>query len=119
MGLPASYDLVIINFDTTSPEQLTVEHVIARLLNEETHQNSSPDSTTSTPSDDALNGAMAVLAARRDVANVTCFFCDKKGHFKSDCPEKLAWESTKHKKKTGTATLAIGLDSNESDSEAW
>src|SRR5258708_6740089 len=99
MGLPSSYDAVIINFDATSPEQLTVNHVITRLLNKETGQTSSLGSfTNTTPSDAAVDEALAVIAARRDAADITCFFCDKKGHFKSDCPEKLAWESSKRKK---------------------
>lgn len=113
MGLPSSYDAVIINFDVTSPEQLTANHVITRLLNEDTHQTSSPGSSTNTtPSDAAIDEALAAIAAWRDAADVTCFFCDKKGHFKSDCPEKLAWESSKRKRRVGTAALAIGLDSD-------
>lgn len=119
MGLPFSYDAVIINFDATPPEQLNVNHVITRLLNEETRQLSSPSAPITPPSDDAIDEAMAVLAARRSAADVTCFFCDKKGHFKSDCPDKLAWESAKRKKRpSGTAALAIGLDSDWEDSDA-
>jgi hypothetical protein len=29
MGLPATYEAVVINFDATSPADLTVEHVIS------------------------------------------------------------------------------------------
>ncbi|KAF7334155.1 CCHC-type domain-containing protein [Mycena venus] len=120
MGLPSSYDAVIINFDATSPEQLTVNHVITRLLNEETRQISSPGSSpNATVSDNAIDEALAAIAARRDPADVTCFFCDKKGHFKSDCPEKVAWQSSKHKRKAGTAALAIGLDSDWEESDAF
>ena len=116
MGLPPSYDAVIINFDATPPEQLTVNHVITRLLNEETRQTSSPDSPP--PSDNPADEAMAVTAARRDPGSVSCYFCDQKGHFKSDCPEKLAWETAKRKKKTGTAAMAVDLDS-DSDGGWW
>jgi hypothetical protein len=38
MGLPTSYDAVIINFDSTPADQLTLDHVITHLLNEETQQ---------------------------------------------------------------------------------
>ncbi|KAJ7325599.1 hypothetical protein DFH08DRAFT_630308, partial [Mycena albidolilacea] len=95
MGLPPSYDAVIINFDATPPEQLTVNHVITRLLNEETRQTSSPD--TPIPSNNTGDEALAAIAARRDFGTVSCYFCDKKGHFKADCPEKAAWETAKHK----------------------
>lgn len=119
MGLPPAYSPVIINFDATSPDQLTVDHVITRLLNEEARQNASPSSgTPSTVTTAEFDEAMAVVAARRASADVSCFFCDKKGHFKSNCPEKSAWEAAKRKKNVGTAALAIGLDS-DSDSEAW
>jgi gag-polypeptide of LTR copia-type len=40
MGLPASYGAVIINFDSTAPEHLTLNHVITQLLNEEAQQSS-------------------------------------------------------------------------------
>jgi hypothetical protein len=113
MGLPPSYGAVIINFDATPPNLLTVEHVITRLLNEETRQES--DSTSPTAAD--IDEAMAVIA-RRDVADTTCFFCDKKGHFKSECPERLAWQSAKRNKKIGTTALAIGLDS-DSENDAF
>lgn len=120
MGLPPAYNPVIINFDATPPEQLTVKHVITRLLNEEARQKSSPsgDATPVAPTTAEFEEAMAVIAARRAATDVTCFFCDKKGHFKSDCPDKLAWESGKRKKRSGTAALAIGLDSDSDDSEA-
>jgi hypothetical protein len=32
MGLPTSYDAVIINFDSTAPAELTIQSVITRLL---------------------------------------------------------------------------------------
>ncbi len=38
MGLPSTYDAVIINFDSTPTDQLTLTHVISRLLNEEVRQ---------------------------------------------------------------------------------
>jgi hypothetical protein len=35
MGLNRSYDSFIISLNTTPPEQLTLEHIISRMLNEE------------------------------------------------------------------------------------
>lgn len=118
MGLPPSYDAVIINFDATPPEQLTVNHVITRLLNEETRQISSPDAPT--PSDNPADEALAVTAARRNSADVLCFFCDKKGHFKSDCPEKSAWEAAKRKKRIGAAAAVFEEDDSDFEGHgAW
>jgi len=41
MGLPPSYDLVIINFDAAPPDSLTFNGIVTQLLNEETCQRSS------------------------------------------------------------------------------
>jgi Zinc knuckle len=102
MGLPPSFDNVIINFDFMSPKTLTLDLVIACLLNEEVWQ------ITATPllkEDDQikmeLDEVMAVSHAKT-ISEVLCFFCDAKGHYKSDCPEQKAWEKSKLKK-TSTA----------------
>jgi gag-polypeptide of LTR copia-type/Zinc knuckle len=117
MGLPPSYNAVIINFDSTPTEQLTLNHVIARLLNEETRQASRTLDLDETPTD---NVAMAFTSSRRNAArtsraapsDITCFFCDGKGHIKSECPEKIEWEKSRAKKhERSHAALAIGLDS--------
>jgi hypothetical protein len=59
--------------------------------------------------------AMAVTAGSKDShgmqnagADITCFFCDKKGHFKSNCPEKQAWEKLK-KLKDNVDTMATAV----------
>lgn len=123
LGLPDTYDAVIINFDSTSTNLLTLDHVITRLLNEEARQLSKTEPTSATESEDV---AMAATRNRRahatanssvDMQNVTCFFCDGKGHYKSDCPEKKVWEKTR-KEKIGTAASAFGLDS-DSDNDAF
>jgi hypothetical protein len=90
MGLPSSYDAVIINFDATSPDQLTLNHVISHLLNEEQCQNKKK--TKANDDDQPSNHALAVTAFKAPTAstsstNLTCYFCDESGHIKCDCPE--------------------------------
>ena len=82
MGLPPSYDNVIINFNSMSPNTLTLNLVITCLLNEEVQQ------TTSAliKQEDHSDEAMAVSCTRE----IVCYFCDAKGHYKSDFPEKKA-----------------------------
>ena len=58
MGLPDSYNPVIINFDATPTDQLNFEHVVTRLLNEETQQNSVQST------DSKLNGAYSTNTHR-------------------------------------------------------
>lgn len=119
MGLPASYDAVIINFDSTPSELLTLNHVVARLLNEEVRQEATDPKSSKAP--DELDEAMAAVGSgggRRkkvsDTVDVTCYFCDQKGHYKSECPEKRTWENAK-KKKSGSAAMAFESSDSEGD----
>ena len=114
MGLPGTYDAVIINFDSTPADQLTLNNVITRLLNEELRQTSQIPPAEKQHVDEALavtrSGTRRARSTGTPVAtDVTCFFCDGKGHYKSECPEKKDWE--KMKAKTGLVGLA------EEDSE--
>ncbi|KAJ7162648.1 hypothetical protein C8R43DRAFT_880125 [Mycena crocata] len=114
MGLPATYDAVIINFDATHPDELTVQHVISRLLNEETRQQSNiPSDIPSTVNSDHDPNNVAFAARRLAASSQTCYFCDKKGHFKSECPERLRWEQSRNKA-TETAA-AVDYDSDDYD----
>ena len=106
MGLPPSYDNVIINFDSMSPDTLTLNLVITCLLNEEVWQTT----LTLIKQEDHGDKAMAVFRTRE----IVCYFCDAKGHYKSDCPEKKAWEKSKAKK---GVVAAAAWDS--SDDEAF
>ncbi|KAF9559390.1 hypothetical protein CPC08DRAFT_637894, partial [Agrocybe pediades] len=111
MGLPPSYDAVIINFDSTPSDQLTLNHVISRLLNEEVRQLGNKKSKTDDKgwqTDEAM-AASETGKGRRVATDVTCFFCDKKGHYKSECSEKQEWE--KKKKENETAANAEEYDS--------
>jgi hypothetical protein len=123
MGLPVSYDAVIINFDATATELLTLDHVIARLLNEEARQTSGKDAIMETEVEDAAmvvtNSKGQNSPSKKGTSDVTCFWCDKIGHYKSDCPERLAYMKGKEKKKTSDTVMAVscGSDSDDSNSE--
>jgi hypothetical protein len=109
MGLPPSYDAVIINFDSTAPSELTFQSVITRLLNEETRQLSG---TISLPA--AITPATTQIKSEENVAftansrgsraDIICHFCDKKGHYKTECREKQKWEESKNAASAHSAT---------------
>ncbi|KAJ7660706.1 hypothetical protein DFH06DRAFT_1472060 [Mycena polygramma] len=82
MSLPPSYDTLIISLDS-HPEKDDLEFVIGRLLNEEIRQEAdySDDIGTS-----ATASALAVRIGR-DKSRITCFKCQKLGHFQNECPE--------------------------------
>ncbi|THH06318.1 hypothetical protein EW146_g9647 [Bondarzewia mesenterica] len=119
MGLLDVYSPVIINFDSTAPDQLTFDHVVTHLLNEETRQalgTSTTPRSTCTKTDDG-NEAMAMMPAPRGSrprADVTCYFCSAKGHFKSECRECEKWE----KQKVDEEANAAVDESSDSDT-AW
>jgi len=123
MGLPAAFDPVIINFDSTPSDQLTLDHVIGRLLNEETRQKSTATLTRirvkkEEPQEEAMlaTGTGRWRGSNFSASNVTCFFCDQKGHIKTECQEKKEWERLKTEKEKGGVAAAVFCDS-ESDDE--
>jgi len=59
MGLPSSYDAVIINFDSTPSDQLTLSHVISCLLNEEVRQTSGSQPSDDKDTEESRDEAMA------------------------------------------------------------
>jgi len=62
MGLPASYNAVIVNFDSTPTDQLTLDNVIAHLLNEETQQTSGKTRFASPQAEDAQDEALSTIS---------------------------------------------------------
>ncbi|KAE9407200.1 hypothetical protein BT96DRAFT_809726 [Gymnopus androsaceus JB14] len=98
LGLPPTYNAIIIFFNAMDPEKLTINTVITRLLNEETRQSGirshapTPAHTNHTADDEAL---VVAHTSRRPLSDITCFFCTKKGHFRSNCPDRKAWEKSK------------------------
>ena len=61
-------------------DDLTVDYVISRLLNEEARQNviGSLDA----------NSALVAAGPCRDFRNITCYLCQEKGHYQSHCPRR-------------------------------
>ncbi|KAJ8456016.1 hypothetical protein ONZ45_g18834 [Pleurotus djamor] len=131
MGLPETYGPVIINFDATSPDLLTFNHVITRLLNEETRQAATEVIVKKEEDEENENVVMSVVAShgrtgrgQPNPAEVNCFFCQERGHYRSECPDRLAWERMKERsreskgkkvKELVAALVEPGLDSDSED----
>ena len=78
-GLPPSYESLIVSLDAVSPDLLTLDFVISRLLNEESCQGIPAPNTTSS--------ALAATRAKTPISQIICFKCQKKGHYQSHCPD--------------------------------
>jgi hypothetical protein len=96
LGLPSSYENFIVSLDSTPPKELTLEHVISRLTNEEARQNIHGDMKS-------RDTALLSHTQRRRVPleNITCFNCQEKGHYQSRCPKNVEANS---KEVAGLAT---------------
>lgn len=119
MGLPASYTPVIIHFDSLPADDLTLNGVISRLLNEEIRQTADAALQPATvPAPDVKleeDIAMAVTGGRSkfamNPAHVTCFLCQESGHFMAACPLRGAFSAfLKKTMASGTAAVAVEDD---------
>jgi hypothetical protein len=95
MGLPSSYDSLII------------DHVTTRLLAEETRQLTrtsvagAATETTITPNHTLKRFEHALSATTKTplpVDKITCWFCEEKGHYKDDCPKRKKWIESQNEK---------------------
>ncbi|KAF9064931.1 hypothetical protein BDP27DRAFT_1140844, partial [Rhodocollybia butyracea] len=92
LGLPPSYATVISSFNTVAADVLTLDYVTNQLLNDEVAQLAGKPTTTNVERErDAKDSALTAAApdgTRGPAVKRTCFFCDKHGHFKDECPER-------------------------------
>jgi len=99
-ALPSSYEVVATTILASgAPSSLSHSEIIARILNEEGRH-----SGTSA----ALNAARAPIKSdgkkkKQDHSNLTCHYCNKKGHIQPDCRKKKKDDSSNKKKKKGSS----------------
>lgn len=89
-SLPKSYDPLITALDSRPDEELTLELVTSKLINQYTRQLS--DEVIDTDEVSALKVEKNKYERKSgDKGIIRCFFCNKEGHFKANCREFKKW----------------------------
>jgi gag-polypeptide of LTR copia-type/Zinc knuckle len=79
LSLPESYGTLVISLDTHN-NRTDFDFVVQRCMNEEARQ------ATVTAKDAQPNSAFHAQT-KRNKADVTCYNCGKKGHYRNECPD--------------------------------
>ena len=93
-GLGAAYESLIVTLDSTPTDQLNLDYVIDRLLNEESRQGTKPNI-------EPWASTVAYVADKKPrvpLEKITCYRCGRKGHYKASCPEPEREQNTKDEK---------------------
>jgi transposase InsO family protein len=100
--LPSSYEVVASTLLTSGPaSSLKYSEITARILNEEGRK-SGPNTS--------LNSVKAPIKSgkkkKKDHSDLTCHYCNKKGHIQPDCRKKKKDEADKANKEKGEGSSA-------------
>lgn len=86
-GLPSAYDNFVVTLDSTAPEDLTLDYVVTRLLNEESRQTNGVRASAPNNKNPSEVAFAAFQRQRRPIDQITCYKCAKKGHYQVNCPD--------------------------------
>lgn len=114
-GLLRSYNTFIITLNSAPADELTLDYVISRLLNEELHQSTDKAAFPRTPRANPSNAALTVspLYTHTPIEHITCFNCGKKGHYQDKCPTLVADKANDH------TAAAVVEDSENNGDGVW
>jgi len=84
LSLPESYNSLIVSLDS-HPDRSDFDFVVQRCINEEARQSSGQSSKRSWTNE----AYQADAKPKRDKKDVTCYNCQKKGHYRNECPDRL------------------------------
>jgi hypothetical protein len=79
-GLDKSYDSFVISLDSTATADLTFDHVVNRLLNEDIRRGSVADEEPR-----RADAALLSSSQGHGQRNVSCYRCGKEGHIRAFC----------------------------------
>jgi hypothetical protein len=114
-SLPESYSPLIVSLDT-HPDHTNFDFVVQRCINEEARQLSYV-STSSKQSSGQNSAFSADSKPKRDKKDVTCYRCQKKGHYRNECKEDLEESQETQEKSKAAAAVTASVASDTSDLE--
>lgn len=88
-GLPPVYENLLVSLDATPTDDLTLEYVIRRLVNEDSRQAQSSLPSSSSPAAYAATRFHTAPRGKIPLSEITCFNCGNKGHYQQKCPHPL------------------------------
>lgn len=94
-GLGTAYASLIVTLDLTPTHQLNLDYVIDQLLNKESRQGTKLNTELW-----AFTVAYVTDNKKPHVPleKITCYRCERKGHYKGNCPEPEHKQNTKEEK---------------------
>lgn len=105
-SLPEPYNTLITALETRSEDELTIELVKGKLLDEDRRRKNAKDHTDERD-DKALkvqSKKFVKTTQKQDTKDVTCYFCQKLGHMKKDYRSYKKWKAGKEKEQANQAT---------------
>lgn len=100
-SLPESYNTLITALETRSEDELTIELVMGKLLDEDRKRKNAKDHTDERD-DKALkvqSKKFVKTTQKQDTKDITCYFCQKLGHMNRDCRSYKKWKAGREKKR--------------------
>lgn len=124
-SLPESYNTLIVALETRAEDDLTVELVKSKLI-DEAHRRRNTKSVTDDV-DKALKSKACSKGSfvKKNAEKMNCFFCKKPGHLKKDCVKYKKWKTKESVKKVSepctenSEHLCFGVTEGIRDTGSW
>ena len=111
--LPDSYEMLTSTILTLgNPTNLHPGDIVAHIQNEEGHRNGRSASLNTIAPIKGKGNGKASSSKKENHANLTCHYCNKKGHIKPDCQKRKKDEADGKKKDKESRSSAKAINSH-------
>ena len=111
--LPDSYEMLTFTIlDLGNPKNLHPGNIVTYIQNEEGHRNGGFASLNAIALIKGKGNGKASSIKKEKHANLTCHYCNKKGHIKPDCQKRKKDEADRKKKDKESRSSAKAINSH-------